>query len=115
MDREAKKTDEASLWNEDKDVSDVVRPAHVQTGDRLSPESVPRDMSFSKPESRILAIVEAVQAAKLHHDHPSSRRPCSVQVVPDGTHACAVENGCSAEARCAARRWTTRHVFPARR
>ena len=40
----------------------------VQTGDRVPSKSVARDLAFSKLQSRILAVVDAVQAAKLHHE-----------------------------------------------
>ena len=39
---EAKKACEASPWNEDKDVGDVVRLAPTQMGDRVPPKSVAR-------------------------------------------------------------------------
>ena len=57
---QAKKAQEASPWNENKDVGDVVRPAPVQTGDRVPLESVAAEVAFSKLQSRILSVAETV-------------------------------------------------------
>ena len=45
---------------------EIVRPAPVQTDERIPPKSLVRDMDFAKLQSRILSAAEAVQAAKLH-------------------------------------------------
>ena len=59
---------EASPWAADKRAAEIVRPAPVQTADRVPPKSLARDMAFAKLQSRILSAAEAVQAAKLHSE-----------------------------------------------
>ena len=101
---EAQKAYEASPWNEDKDVGDVVRPAPVQTGDRVPRKSVATDVAFSKLQSRILTVVEGVQAAELLHEISSKQQAIMLSAgaqtqVLDGAHAeRAVEMGHSSEA-----------------
>ena len=66
IENEASKLCEASPWAEDKRAVETVRPAPVQTADRVPPNSLTRDMAFAKLQSRILSAAEAVQAARLH-------------------------------------------------
>ena len=66
VENEASKVYEASPWALDKRAVEIVRPAPVQTGERIPPKSLVRDMDYAKLQSRILSAAEAVQAAKLH-------------------------------------------------
>ena len=66
VENEASKVYEASPWALDKRAVDIVRPAPVQTDERVPPKSLARDIAFAKLQSRILFAAEAVQAAKLH-------------------------------------------------
>ena len=63
IENEASKLYEASPWAADKRAAEIVRPALVQTVDRVPPKSLTRDMAFAKLQSRILSVAEAVQAA----------------------------------------------------
>ena len=66
VENEAIKACEASPWALDKKAVEIIRPAPVQTDERVPPKSLARDMAFAKLQSRILSAAEAVQAAKLH-------------------------------------------------
>ena len=63
IDNEASKLYEASPWEADKRAAEIVRPAPVQTADRVPPKSLARHMAFAKLQSRILSAAEEVQAA----------------------------------------------------
>ena len=52
IENEASKVYEASPWAADKRAAEIVRPAPVQTGDRVPPKSLARDMAFAKLQSR---------------------------------------------------------------
>ena len=58
----------ASPWAAGKRAAEIVRPAPVQTADRLPPKSLARDVAFAKLHSRILSAADAVQAAKPHSE-----------------------------------------------
>ena len=64
IENEASKLCEGKLWAADNRAAEIVRPAPVQTADRVPPKSLARDMAFAKLQSRILSAAEAVQAAK---------------------------------------------------
>ena len=66
VENEASKVYEASPWALDKRAVEIVRPAPVQTDERVPPKSLACDTAFAKLQSRILSAAEAVQASKLH-------------------------------------------------
>ena len=55
IEKVASKLYEASPWAADKRAAEIVRPAPVQTADRVPPKSLARDIAFAKLQSRILS------------------------------------------------------------
>ena len=54
-------------------------------GGNVPPKSLARDVAFAKLQSRILAAVEAVQAAKLHSDMPPDQQAIMLSAGGPGT------------------------------
>ena len=94
IENEASKLSEASPWAADKRAAEIVRPAPVQTADRVLPKSLARDMACAKLQSRILTAAEAVQAAKLHSEILPEQQAIMLSACGLGTCTCltAIQN-----------------------
>ena len=88
IENEASNLYEASPWAADKRAAEVVRPAPVQTADRVPSKSLARDMAFAKLQSRILSAAEAVQAAKLHSEMLPEQQAIMLSAGGPGTGMC---------------------------
>ena len=88
IENEASKLYEASPWAADKLAAEIVRPAPVQTVDKVPPKSLARDMAFAKLQSRILSPAEAMQAAKPHSEMPPEQQAIMLGVGGPGTGTC---------------------------
>ena len=87
IENEASKFYEASPWVADMR-AEIVRPAPVQTENRVPPKSRARDMAFAKLQSRILSATEAVQAAKLHSEMLPEQQAILLSAGGLGTGTC---------------------------
>ena len=89
VEHEASLVYEASPWAVDKRAAEIVRPAPVQSADRVPPKSLARDMAFAaKLQSRILSAAEAVQAAKSHGDMHPEQQAVMFSAGGPGTGTC---------------------------
>ena len=119
IENEASKLYEASPWATDKRAAEIVRPAPVQTADKVPSKSLARDMAFAKLQSRILSASEAVQSAKVHSEMLPEQQAIVLSAgrtwhwhvldghaqVTDGTGTeCAMEGGHGVTACCYAGR-----------
>ena len=100
------------------------RPPGSCAGGNVPPKSLARDVAFAKLQSRILAAVEAVQAAKLHSDMPPEQQAIMLSAGGPGTCWTAMhksptelaqEEGHGATAQCNAGRSPALHVCSAER
>ena len=85
VEKEASNLYDPSLWAADKRAAEVVRPAPVQSDDRVLPKTLARDMAFAKLHSRILSAAEAVQAARLHTEMPPEQQAIMLTAGGPGT------------------------------
>ena len=82
---EAGKLYDSSPWVVDRRAAEIIRPAPVQTDERVPPKSLARDMAFAKLQSRILSAAEAVQAAKLHAELSPEQQAIMLSAGGPGT------------------------------
>ena len=120
IESEASKVYEASPWAADKRAAEIVRPAPVQTADRVPPKSLARDVAFAMLQWRILSAAEqGCEATPRHAYHALCRRTWHWHVldghaqVTDRTGTeCAMEDGHGVTTRCNARCGPALHVCP---
>ena len=85
VENEASKLYDSSPWVADRRAAEIIRPAPVQTDERVPPKSLARDMAFAILQSRILSAAEAVQAAKLHAELSPEQQAIMLSAGGPGT------------------------------